>query len=100
VTEVAIERPDGQVVDRLLETGFTVVVISPKQIKHLRSRYGSANRLHWPVAGRGLPVCSLIGAQPPSAGAQPCRRSAATRTTTGPRELKADVANASSANGR
>jgi len=42
VTEVAIERPDGQVVDRLLETGFTVVVISPKQIKHLRSRYGSA----------------------------------------------------------
>jgi len=42
VREVAIERPDGPVVDVLLEAGFTVVVISPKQIKHLRSRYGSA----------------------------------------------------------
>ncbi len=29
-------------VDALLEAGFTVVVISPRQIKSLRSRYGSA----------------------------------------------------------
>jgi transposase len=42
VQEVAIERPDGQVVDALLEAGFTVVVISPRQIKSLRGRYGSA----------------------------------------------------------
>ena len=40
--EVAIERPDGPVVDALLEAGLTVVVISPNQLKNLRSRYGSA----------------------------------------------------------
>ena len=40
--EVAIERPDGPVVDALLEAGITVVVISPNQVKNLRGRYGSA----------------------------------------------------------
>src|SRR3954451_1419359 len=40
--EVAIERPDGPVVDALLEAGIAVVVISPNQVKNLRSRYGSA----------------------------------------------------------
>src|SRR5215207_8397486 len=42
VAEVAIERPDGPVVDALLEAGITVVVVSPNQVKNLRSRYGSA----------------------------------------------------------
>src|SRR5271165_1084900 len=42
VSEVAIERPDGPVVDALLTAGITVVVISPNQLKNLRSRYGSA----------------------------------------------------------
>lgn len=42
VAEVAIERPDGPVVDALLEADLTVVVIAPKQLKNLRSRYGSA----------------------------------------------------------
>jgi transposase len=42
VTEVAIERGDGPVVDALLAAGVTVVVITPRQIKNLRSRYGSA----------------------------------------------------------
>jgi transposase len=41
-SEVAIERPDGPVVDALLDAGITVVVISPNQLKNLRSRYGSA----------------------------------------------------------
>jgi transposase len=41
-TEIAIERPDGPVVDALLAAGLTVVVISPNQLKNLRSRYGSA----------------------------------------------------------
>jgi transposase len=41
VTEVAIERPDGPVVDTLLAAGLTVVVISPNQLKNLRGRYGS-----------------------------------------------------------
>jgi transposase len=42
VAEVAIERPDGPVVTALLDAGLTVVVISPNQLKNLRSRYGSA----------------------------------------------------------
>ncbi|GEL17190.1 IS110 family transposase [Pseudonocardia asaccharolytica] len=40
--EVAIERPDGPVIDALPDAGVTVVVISPNQLRHLRSRYGSA----------------------------------------------------------
>ena len=40
--EVAIERPDGPVVDTLLDAAVTVVVISPNQVKDLRGRYGSA----------------------------------------------------------
>jgi transposase len=40
--EVAIERPDGPVVDALLAAGITVVVISPNRVKNLRGRYGSA----------------------------------------------------------
>lgn len=40
--EVAIERPDGPVVETLLAAGLTVVVISPNQVKNLRGRYGSA----------------------------------------------------------
>ena len=34
--------PDGQVVETLLAAGLTVVVISPNQLKNLRSRYGQA----------------------------------------------------------
>jgi transposase len=40
--EVAIERPDGPVVETMLSAGMTVVVISPNQVKNLRGRYGSA----------------------------------------------------------
>lgn len=42
VAEVAIERPDGPVVETLLAAGLTVVVVSPNQVKNLRGRYGSA----------------------------------------------------------
>lgn len=42
VGEVAIERPDGPVVDALLDAGVTVVVVNPHQVKNLRGRYGSA----------------------------------------------------------
>ena len=42
VAEVAIERPDGPVVEALLAADLTVVVISPNQVKNLRGRYGSA----------------------------------------------------------
>lgn len=42
VSRVGIERGDGPVVDHLLRDGFEVVVISSRQVKSLRARYGSA----------------------------------------------------------
>ena len=39
VERVAIERPDGPVVEALLATGLDVVVITPRQVKNMRSRY-------------------------------------------------------------
>lgn len=42
VGEVGIERPDGPIVEALLQAGLTVLVIPPGQLKNLRSRYGSA----------------------------------------------------------
>ncbi len=42
VVEVAIERPDGPIIDTLLAADLIVVVISPNQVKNLRGRYGSA----------------------------------------------------------
>jgi transposase len=42
VSEAAIERSDGVLVDALLNAGLTVVVITSRQMKNLRSRYGSA----------------------------------------------------------
>jgi transposase len=40
--EVAIERGDGVLVEALLAAGLTVVVITSRQVKNLRSRYGAA----------------------------------------------------------
>lgn len=42
VRRVAIERPDGPVVDALMQAGLEVVVIASRQVKALRERYGSA----------------------------------------------------------
>ena len=48
VREVGIERGDGPVVEALLQAELTVLVISPNQVKNLRSRYGSAgNKDDW-----------------------------------------------------
>ena len=41
VAEIAIERPDGPFVEALLDEGLTVDVIPPRQLKALRTRYGS-----------------------------------------------------------
>lgn len=46
VTQVAIERPDGPVVEALLAAGRTVVVVPPRQVRHLRTRYGSTGNKH------------------------------------------------------
>ena len=42
VTRVAIERPDGPVIDALFRAGFEVVVIASRHVKALRTRYGTA----------------------------------------------------------
>ena len=42
VTRVAIERPDGPVVDALLAADLDVVVITPRQVRQLRARYRAA----------------------------------------------------------
>jgi transposase len=42
VAGVAIERGDGPLVEAMLEAGLRVVVITPRQVKALRDRYGAA----------------------------------------------------------
>ena len=42
VDEIGIERGDGPMVEALLQAELTVLVISPNQVKNLRSRYGSS----------------------------------------------------------
>jgi transposase len=42
VRRVALERPDGLVVDRLLEAGLTVVAVHPNQLAATRDRYSVA----------------------------------------------------------
>ena len=42
VSGVAIERPDGPLIDALLEAGLQVVVIASRHVKGLRTRYGLA----------------------------------------------------------
>jgi transposase len=39
---VAIERPDGPVVDAMLDAGLEVVVVSSRSVKALRERYGTS----------------------------------------------------------
>jgi transposase len=39
VCRVAIERPDGLLVDRLLEAGLTVLAVHPNKLRATRSRY-------------------------------------------------------------
>lgn len=43
VVRVAIERPDGVLVERLLEAGLTVLAIHPNQLKAARDRYSVAH---------------------------------------------------------
>lgn len=42
VVRVAIERPDGLLVERLLEAGFTVLPVHPNKLKATRPRYEAA----------------------------------------------------------
>jgi transposase len=42
VCRVAIERPEGLLVDRLLEAGFTILPVHPNKLKATRPRYEAA----------------------------------------------------------
>jgi len=42
VERIAIERPDGLLVDRLLQAGLVVLAIHPNQVKAARARYTNA----------------------------------------------------------
>lgn len=42
VAGVAIERPDGPLVEAMVDAGLRVIVITPRQVKALRSRYRAA----------------------------------------------------------
>jgi transposase len=44
VPRVGIERPDGPVVEALLDAGVRVAVVPPRQVKNLRSRYTRAGK--------------------------------------------------------
>ncbi len=44
VARVGMERPDGPVVEALLEAGLRVAVVPPRQVRNLRSRYRGAGK--------------------------------------------------------
>src|SRR5207244_13283130 len=44
VEAVAIERPEGLLVDRLLEAGFTVLAVHPNQVAAARERFSLAGK--------------------------------------------------------
>ena len=43
VARVAIERPDGLLIERLLDAGLTVVAVHPNQVVAMRPRYSVAD---------------------------------------------------------
>jgi transposase len=44
IARVGIERPDGPVVEALLDAGLRIAVVPPRQVKNLRSRYGRTGK--------------------------------------------------------
>src|SRR5439155_347029 len=66
VTEVAIERGDGPLVDALLTAGLTVVVITSRQVKNLRSRFGAAAELDEQAIGAWLATIAVRGRPAPA----------------------------------
>ncbi|HZO77958.1 MAG TPA: transposase [Solirubrobacteraceae bacterium] len=66
---VAIERPDGLLIERLLDAGLTVVAVHPNQVRAMRPRYrvagGKSDGFDSFRAGRARP-----DRQPPLPGAR------------------------------
>ena len=44
VVLVALERPDGLLIERLLDAGLSVVAVHPNQVKAMRPRYQRGGR--------------------------------------------------------
>src|SRR5690349_24825679 len=42
VAVVALERPDGLLIERLLDAGLTVIAVHPNQVKAMRPRFRAA----------------------------------------------------------
>jgi transposase len=68
VAGVAIERPDGPLVEAMLDAGLRVVVITPRQVKALRSRYGAAGAKSDAAAALLLAAVLRTDRHPPAAG--------------------------------
>jgi hypothetical protein len=50
VALVALERPDGLLIERLLDAGLAVIAVHPNQVKAMRPRYsGPDPRAHQPI---------------------------------------------------
>jgi hypothetical protein len=66
---VGIEVPHGPVVDTLVDRGFVVHAINPKQLDRLRDRFSVAgakdDRLDAYVLGDGEPTVGIIQSTPP-----------------------------------
>jgi hypothetical protein len=94
VEGVAIERPDGPVVEALLEAGLPVVVIASRHVKALRTRHGlAATRTTAPTRTSSPTPCAPTASAsgrcvPMPPGRWPCGRPcgrARTSSATGPR---------------
>jgi hypothetical protein len=57
---VAIEVPHGPVVDTLVDRGFVVHAINPKQLDRLRDRFSVAGAKHAPGLNRGTIAAMLM----------------------------------------
>ena len=61
VTRVAIERPDGPIVDALIDAGLQVVVVVSRSVKAFRERYRTSGTKS--DRGDAYVLADLIGAQ-------------------------------------
>jgi hypothetical protein len=111
VCRVAIERPDGLLVGRLLAAGITVLAIHPNQVAAARDRFRAAagksdqfdgfvlrepcrtDSHRFPVSGRCLVTCVPLR-DSSTRGGRPSRRPVRSMTHAESRPLVLDTANA------
>ena len=72
---VAIERPDGPLVEAMIDGGLDVFVIAPRMLKALRQRYGATGAKSDPA----MRTCSQTCCEPTGTGCGDARRLAETK---------------------